>query len=283
MNVVRCILLSFCSALVAGGLFADDQFFQSDGVRIRYIVAGRGEPVVLVHGWAGTTDTWKPLMTDLSRDHEVIAFDCRGHGKSDKPHDPAAYGLNMADDVLRLMDHLRLRRAHIIGYSMGAGIVAKLLADHPDRFITAVLGANAGVRKEDQWDSPLVKDLETGMLLSEALIANRPAGTPEPSPEQREMMRRADAMQDSRALAAARRGNSGLAITDDDLRRNKVPVLVVCGALDHPEKFDRLHGIFANAEFAVVEGAGHTAGPPAPAFVRDVREFLSRHPESGSR
>src|SRR5947209_4722078 len=87
-----------------------DQFFDSNGVRIHYVVAGQGEPVVLIHGWSADAAMWGGLMADLSRDHRVIALDCRGHGKSGKPHDPAMYGIEMAEDVVRLLDHLGIRK-----------------------------------------------------------------------------------------------------------------------------------------------------------------------------
>jgi len=67
------------------------------------------------------------LLHKLARTHCVIAFDVRGHGKSGKPHDSAAYGPEMAWDVVRLLDHLAIAKAHVIGYSMGAHIVARLL------------------------------------------------------------------------------------------------------------------------------------------------------------
>ena len=255
-----------------------EHFFDSNGVRIRYLTAGQGEPVILVHGWSASAEMWQPLMNDLSRDHQVIALDCRGHGKSGKPHDPAQYGVEMVKDVVRLMDHLGLKKAHIIGYSMGGGIVAKMLVDDPDRFLSAVLGANVGFRaNDDAWDAGLIKSLETGMPLSEAMIANRPAGTPEPPAQQREMMRQMDAMQDSKALAAQRRGNVGLQITDEPLKKNKVPALVVCGSANAPERFNETMKNFANARLAIIEGAGHGSVPDNPAFLRDVREFLEQH------
>ena len=184
----------------------------------------------------------------------------------------------MVEDVLRLMDHLGLKKAHVVGYSMGGGIVMKMLVDHPDRFLSAVVGASTGFRSnDDPWDANLIKSLESGMPLSEAMIANRPAGMPAPSAQQREMMRQMDADQDSKALAAQRLGNVGLRITDEPLRTNKVPVLVIYGSRDSPERFDALKKTFASAEFAVVEGAGHGSVPDSPVFIRDVREFLTRH------
>jgi len=257
---------------------AQEHFFQSNGVRIRYLVAGHGEPVILVHGWSASAEMWPALMNDLSQDHQIIAVDCRGHGKSDKPHDPAQYGSEMSKDVVRLMDELGLQRAHVVGYSMGGGIVMKVLVDYPDRLLSAVTGANRGFRAADEeWDAGLIKSLESGMPLSEAMIANRPAGMPEPSAQQREMMHQMDAMQDPKALAAQRRGNIGLRITDENLRHNKVPALVIYGSRDAPERFESVKKNFPHAEFMVVEGAGHNSVPDDPAFVRDVRDFLTRH------
>ena len=83
-------------------------------------------------------------------DHRVIGIDARGHGRSEKPHDPAKYpGDQMPADVIEVLDHLGVGKAHFHGYSMGGGIVAHLLARHPDRFITASFGGS-GVREEDE-------------------------------------------------------------------------------------------------------------------------------------
>src|SRR5215472_13835732 len=271
-----------CQGQVVGNMpgvnNAQEYFFKSDGVQIRYLVAGQGEPVILVHGWSASAEMWPALMNDLSQDHQIIAVDCRGHGKSDKPHDPGQYGSEMSKDVVRLMDELGLQRAHVVGYSMGGGIVMKVLVDYPDRLLSAVTGANRGFRAADEeWDAGLIKSLESGMPLSEAMIANRPAGMPEPSAQQREMMHQMDAMQDPKALAAQRRGNIGLRITDENLRHNKVPALVIYGSRDAPERFESVKKNFPHAEFMVVEGAGHNSVPDDPAFVRDVRDFLTRH------
>ena len=62
------------------------------------------------------------LDTSGTNGFQLIALDCRGHGKSDKPHDPAEYGPEMAADVVRLLDHLRIEKAHLLGYSSGAFI-----------------------------------------------------------------------------------------------------------------------------------------------------------------
>src|SRR3954453_5722440 len=128
----RSLLALGVLGLVAGAGSPEDQFFDSAGVRIRYIEEGQGEPVVLVHGYTSDAEAqWARtgVIQALAAQYRVIAMDLRGHGGSGKPHDPAQYGPEMSLDIVRLLDHLGIRRAHIVGYSMGAHIVAQL--DHP--------------------------------------------------------------------------------------------------------------------------------------------------------
>src|SRR5277367_6316462 len=97
-------------------------FFDSSGTRIHYQDAGAGDPVVLVHGFASTADhNWGSTgwMEALPRKYRAIAPDVRGHGLSDKPRTPEAYGYaSMGADVTRLMEHLGMSRAILMGYSM---------------------------------------------------------------------------------------------------------------------------------------------------------------------
>lgn len=257
---------------------AQDQFFRSNGVKIRYTVAGKGQPVILVHGFAGNLDMWRPLIAGLANDYEVIAFDCRGHGKSDKPPEPQQYGIEMVNDIVRLMDHLQLNKAHIIGYSMGGFIVVKMLVDHPDRFLTAVIGGSKGLTAEDlKEQESLTKYLQSGMSFSEAVIAAAPPDAPPLSAEQREALKRDDPNHDPKALAAQRLGNKELIVSDESLKMNKVPTLVIYGGNDHPERFADLREHFPNAEYEVVRGAGHAGAVQSPDFVKDIHTFLKEH------
>jgi len=132
-------------AVVSSVAAAQEKFFDAGGVRLRYVEQGTGEPVVLVHGFTNTADIWSAsgIVQDLARDHRVITFDLRGHGKSDKPHDPAKYGREMGLDVIRLLDHLGIERAHVVGYSLGGHVTSQLLTLHPERFLTATLVAGS--------------------------------------------------------------------------------------------------------------------------------------------
>jgi len=273
--VVTCCLLFAPIACSQTG----DQFFDSNGVKIRYLVAGHGNPVILIHAFGMSAEMWGPVITDLSGNHQVIAMDCRGHGHSGKPHEPAQYGIEMVNDVMRLMGHLGIKQAHIIGYSMGGSIALKMLTEHPDRFRTAVIGGSLGFRATDVDEAPkLGPNLMSGMPFSEAMIASAPPGRPAPSPQQREMMKRMDAAQDSRALGAETVSHEGLWVDDEKLRAVKVPTLVLYGEHDQPARYEEAKRQLPNMEFKMIAGAGHGPASQSPEFLKDVREFLARQP-----
>jgi pimeloyl-ACP methyl ester carboxylesterase len=216
---------------------------------------------------------------DLAVDHQVIALDCRGHGKSDKPHDPKQYGIEMVNDVVRLMDHLGTKKAVIIGYSMGASIAMKMLTEHPDRIRVAVIGGSLGFTRyeSEHAETPrLGVDLMSGMPLSDAMIASAPADWPKPSPQQCEMMKRMDAGQDPIALGAETVCHEGLWVNDEQLKRITVPTLVVYGGRDRPEIYEAAKTRLTNLKFKKIEGAGHGQAMQSPEFLSDIREFLNQ-------
>src|ERR1700754_3293395 len=133
-------------AIVPALAVEDGRFADFGGIKIHYIDRGKGEPIVLLHGGASNLESWVApgVVDNLAKDFRVIAFDARGAGKSDKPRDPKAYGRQQALDVPRLLDALKIDRAHIVGFSLGSSTVAQLLTLHPERFLTATQAAGAG-------------------------------------------------------------------------------------------------------------------------------------------
>jgi pimeloyl-ACP methyl ester carboxylesterase len=135
-----------CPALVDRAHAADNpltQTFNSNGMKISYFVQGKGEPVVLIHGWLSSASVnWALPGTSalLAKEHQVIALDIRGHGLSDKPTKEDAYGPELVEDIVRLLDHLKIKKAHIVGYSMGGIIAGNFLVKHPDRVLSGTLG-----------------------------------------------------------------------------------------------------------------------------------------------
>ena len=115
----------------------------NNGVRIYYEVEGAGPPLILHHGSFGSGEDWRELgyTESLKHEYRLILLDARGHGASDKPHDPAAYDLELrAGDVTAVLDDLGIQRAHFFGYSMGGWIGFGLAKYAPSRFYSLILG-----------------------------------------------------------------------------------------------------------------------------------------------
>jgi pimeloyl-ACP methyl ester carboxylesterase len=279
MMRARLLVVMFLTAALpqAARAQAVDTTFDSNGVPIHYVTSGSGSPVVLIHGFAADISMWDSVRPKLAADHRVIAMDCRGHGRSGKPHDSQTYGIEMVNDVVRLLDHLKIRKANVVGYSMGGSIALKLLETHPDRLLSLTSGASQGFRaSDDAWDSLFVKKLVAGEPLSQAMIETAPAGAPVPSPQQRAMMAQMDSLQDSRALGAQRMGNPGLYVDYAKLKKIRVPVLLMVGERDKPERFDELRTTLPNDTFVVIPGAGHGSATDSPEFVKTLSAFLAK-------
>src|SRR5262245_41823180 len=138
LAIVALSLPAFGQGANTSGFFA-----ASDGVKIHYLMAGTtGSWVVLIHGYSDSAQRmWftTGIAPALAKNHRVVGLDNRNHGESDKPQ---PNGTGRAMDVIELMDHLKIQKAHIHGYSMGGGMTGQLLAIAPERFITAGFGGS---------------------------------------------------------------------------------------------------------------------------------------------
>ena len=266
--------------------------FLSNGVKIHYITQGQGEPVVLIHGFsANAYFNWvMPQVFDkLSKHYHVIALDNRGHGQSGKPHEIDKYGPEMVEDVVRLLDHLKIDKAHIVGYSMGGFITEKLIVMHPERILTAVVGGAGWSRREDDHSviEAVAKSLEAGTGIAPLMKALTPPGQPIPSDDQLKARNQLlMASNDPKALAACIRGMLNLEITKQELEQNKVPVLAIIGEID-PLKtgVDNMTGVLANLKVVVVSKGDHMSTFQSAKFMDALNEFLaehSRHPATAS-
>jgi pimeloyl-ACP methyl ester carboxylesterase len=265
-------------------LHAQDKFFDSGGVKIRYTDEGKGEPVLLIHGF-GVDEELQWLLPGiakaLAKDYRVIAYDNRGHGKSDKPHDAKKYGAEMVEDAVRLLDHLKIKKAHVVGYSMGAMITGKLLVAHPDRLQTATLGGAAPSVQNAQrskFMDTLAKSLEEGKGAGPLFEALTPPGKPRPTAEQIEQFNKFFlGRNDPKALAAVVRGWGSLVVTDAELKANRVPTLALVGANDPLKKgVDALEGHMSNLKVVVIPDADHITAVGRPEFISALGTFLAR-------
>jgi pimeloyl-ACP methyl ester carboxylesterase len=255
--------------------------FDSEGVRIHYTDQGSGDPVLLIHGLGLNGDLqWRaPGMIDvLVPDYRVIAIDQRGHGLSDKPHEPGQYGGELIEDVVRLLDHLEIKRAHVVGYSLGGVVTRKLAVTHPDRVISALPAASGWIRSDD----PVLSEVavigaaleldDFGPLIQELRDVD---GPPLPGWIAWLVASGMSSINDGPAIAAAFRGIEGLTITEVELRNNRVPTLTLIGSLDPLlEGLDALDAVTPLNESRVVEGYGHGLYPQFSDFDVMVKSFL---------
>jgi pimeloyl-ACP methyl ester carboxylesterase len=275
-------LIAFCLAPTPA--LAADDVFDSNGIEIRYVTAGKGEPIVLLHGWMSDSSMWGRLDTNpAAEDFQLIAVDLRGHGKSGKPHEPEKYGPEMAEDVVRLLDHLKLPKAHLVGYSMGAIVAGKVAATHPDRVLSVVYGGQAPiltekVKADAREIDVFAKAVEEGRGLGAYLLEVLPADQLKLTEEQ------ADALakylygdKDVKAFAAAGRGIKNLDVTGDQLKKCKAPILFVHGSKEAEATKKRaavIIKLLGRGEIKVIEGADHMTTLANPEFAKTIDEFL---------
>jgi pimeloyl-ACP methyl ester carboxylesterase len=261
-----------------------DSFFDSDGVRIHFVEQGQGDPVVMLHGFSGSYQdfiNFGLFKSLVDEGYRAIAVDHRGYGQSDKPHDTAAYGIEMAEDVVRLLDHLNIEKAHVMGLSMGGFITNKLRSIHPDRLLTVVLGSTSWIRENDErlvFAKKLADGLDQGQgpeMMAQLLTPEGEGDATAEAIDQAYRERLAD--QDLDALAAVLRGHEGFVVSEEDLRQNQVPTLAIIGAKDPlKEGVDAMEGVMNNLEIVVIEGEGHGAARN-PAYIDGIKKFLEKH------
>jgi pimeloyl-ACP methyl ester carboxylesterase len=243
--------------------------FDSDGIRLHFEVEGpeRGAPIVAVHGfasdyrlnWVGSR--WQETLTGAG--FRVIGLDCRGHGHSDKPHDPAAYSVEvMTGDVVRLLDHLDVQSAAYLGYSMGARIGLEVVLDFPGRVRRAVLGGIGAAGAIDHADE-----------IAHAFRTGEP--TDDPVAQSFYKFAAARPINDLIALAAC---ITGLRPEANPARLAKIrtPILIVVGDRDDiaggaPELVE----LIPSARLVTLAGRDHMSAVTSREFKQAAIEFLT--------
>ena len=225
-----------------------------DGVKIWYAEAGRGEPVILLHGGLANSSYWGNQVPVLAKRYRVVVIDSRGHGRSTRNEQPYSYEL-MASDVVAVMKHLKIERAAIVGWSDGAILGLELAIHHPER-VTRIFayGANTDPSglKEEGLRSPTVN----------AYLARAEKEYAELSSTPTEFKAFADEI--SKMWATQPR------ITKEQLNGIRVPTWIVDG--DHDELIKREN---IESMAAEIPGAGLLLQPEVShfAFLQDPELF----------
>ena len=256
------------AAALAQNAPGEDVFTTSDGVKIHYLTTGTsGSWVVLIHGYTDNAERmWfrTGIAPALAARHRVVALDNRNHGKSDKPQ-PGGPG--RAQDVVELMDHLHIERAHIHGYSMGGAMTGQLLTMIPQRFITAGFGGS-GIQEVDP------KLREQAAALDAALP--KPQGAMAAA-----MDRFRERMAQARPTPSTPIAATGPGI---DLTKLTVPILAVNGSFDSPytktQRLWREAHVFENvilADQTHLSAISSNGAPPL--YIESVTRFIDAHDE----
>lgn len=243
------------------------------GVRIHYQIEGDGPPLVLQHGFTQSMRRWylHGYVDALKSEYQLILVDARGHGESDKPHDPAAYALPLrVGDVVSVLDDLAISRAHYWGYSMGGWIGFGMAKYAPERILTLTIGGGDPYERVVSANSRLDGN-DPNAFLNALLgyLGIDPATVP---PAIREEM----LANDFQALAATQRGRPSIA---DSLPAMTMPCLLYAGEPDpiFPKTQESAKHI-PNATFVVLPGLDHSAAFRESGLVLPhVRQFLQEN------
>lgn len=248
----------------------------ADSVRLHIDDSGGGgRPVVLIHGWPLSAQTWEPQVSVLqAAGYRVVAYDRRGFGRSDKPESGYSYDA-LADDLQRVMDQCGLQDVTLVGFSMGGGEVARYIARHGESRLRSVVFAAAVppylMKTADNPEGPLTP--EKAQQMKSALEQNRSSffdqftrdffsanGVLQVTESQRgEAI--ALCLQSAQHAALACMDSFGTTDFREDLKKVKVPTLVIHGEADAIVPIEgsgqRTHRAVLHSKLVRVSGAPH--------------------------
>ncbi len=225
--------------------------FDSHGVKLCYFVQGRGEPVILIHGWLSSARiNWAfPGTSELvAKDFQVIALDMRGHGVSDKSRSVDDYGPELVEAVVRLLDRLKIKKAHIVGYSMGGIVAANFIVKHPERVLSGTL-AGMGWLQEGGF----------GQFAFARIKKNDP---------------------NADALALCGRSLAKLALTREQIKSIRLPMMVLVGDRDNVIRrlyLDPLRRVRPDWPVVDIKDADHISCILKPEFKEAIAAWLKKN------
>jgi pimeloyl-ACP methyl ester carboxylesterase len=250
----------------------------SDGTKLHYVEMGKGTSVILIHGAGGSAvGNWfsNGIVKQLAKTNRVIGIDMRGHALSEAG--PEGGRVKMPQDVLEFMSQQKIDKAHIGGYSMGGGVTLSLLANHPEKFITAHFGG-AGIGETEEWRDKIPADLQGEAADEQAARANYYKVQAERG---REVGNNAAAMRRPEGAAAPRPTPPPRPPVDLSKARH-IPVLAVNGDHDRPyAKTHRMWREFYDFRNVILPGKGHLSavmeGFAPPAYGKALADFVTDH------
>jgi pimeloyl-ACP methyl ester carboxylesterase len=249
-------------------------YANNQGVRIRYEVEGSGSPLVLLHGLAGYLEQWHELgyVGSLKKDFTLVLIDMRGHGGSDKPHDPEAYKLRLlVADVTAVMDALNISKTHFLGYSLGGRMAFALAKYAPERFYSFIIGGQSPYARPRArirwWLQILKKGMSAYVEVCESTRGVKMA------PQTRAKI----LSNDTEALAAFVSATEWRANLEDALPNMTMPCLFFVGEADPSYAGAReCASLLPDAEFVSFPGFGHDVDFQSRLVLPHITKFLEK-------
>jgi 3-oxoadipate enol-lactonase len=252
------------------------------GINLYYEVSGKGQPLLLIHGLGSSTREWEPQVREFSKAYQVITFDLRGHGQSDKPQGPYTIPL-FASDTAELLKALGVGSAHVVGLSLGGGVAFQLALDFPALVRTLVIVNSGPVGFRDTPEDRLALEQRIqivqrdGMRAMGQVLSQRLFPKPEHASLRGTFVARW-AENDPRAYMEATRSLDGWDVTDK-LGSIRMPALVISADQDYTpvavkEAYTKL---MPDARLVVIPDAHHATPLERPyEFNSTLLEFLSK-------
>lgn len=263
-----------------------------NGVDLYFETVGGGPPLVFIHELAGDYRSWEPQLRAFARRHTCITFSARGYLPSGVPTDPHVYSQRQsAADVIGLLDHLGIDRAHLVGLSMGGFVTLQAGLDFPRRVRSmTIAGCGSGSEPHRYAEKRAAFRAMSQQVAAEGVLAFVRACETEPT---RASFRARDPRGWTEFIVRlAEHDPAGLSLTlhqvqgsrpslwdfEDALRRTRIPALILCGDQDEPclQPSLFLARTLADARLAVLPGCGHVLNLEEPAlFNAFLRDFLA--------
>ena len=267
-------------------------YADASGVKLYYEEAGSGTPVLFVHEFAGDHRSWEPQMRHFARTNRAITYSARGYPPSDVPDDLDLYGQDIArDDILAVMDHLGLERAHIVGLSMGGFAAVHFGIHFPERALSLVVsgcgyGAPKGAQSQfrDEVDAMARRFREDDFVATMGDYAEGPTRVQFQNKDPRGWAEFKEQLQEHSAIGAANTfsGVQGrrpsLYDLEAELSQLQVPTLLVIGDEDDPclDANTWMKRTIPSSGLVIIPRSGHTINLEEPAlFNAAVADFIA--------
>ncbi len=264
-----------------------------DGVRLHYEEAGSGTPVIFVHEFAADHRNWEPQMRHFSQRYRAICYAARGYPPSDVPEDVAAYSQDRAaDDILAVLDHLGIDRAHVVGLSMGGFATLHFGLRHPARARSLCVagcgyGAEPGQRERFTAEAEAIAAflLEQGMAAFAEKYAYGPTRVqfenrnPRGFAEFKRHLAEHSALGMANTQLGCQRRRPSLYDLTDRMAALTVPTLIMTGDEDFPclQPGLLMKRTIPSAALVVMPNAGHAINEEDPdEFNRLLGTFLAQ-------